>query len=97
MKQKVNKTNLMHCYVLKNCSPKHDKYVILKNNLVYNASKFYEWREKMIERFKNGLFPIYYDRDYEERMKFEKKEKKKKKEHLMQLNLMNGLINKKQT
>ena len=51
----------------------------------------------MIEGFKNGLFPIYYDRDYEERMKFEKEEKKKKKEHLMQLNLMNGLINKKQT
>ena len=51
----------------------------------------------MIEGFKNGVFPFYYDRDYEEQMKFEKEEEKKKKEYLMRINLMNGFINKKQT
>ena len=53
-------------HVFKNYSPKHDEYVTLKNNLVDNASKFYERREKIIEGFKNGVFPIYYDRNHEE-------------------------------
>ena len=65
-------------HVLKNYSPKHDKYVTLKNNLVDNASKFYEGREKIIEGFKNGVFSFYYDRDNEERMKFEEEEEKYK-------------------
>ena len=53
-------------HLLKKYSPKHDKYVTLKNNLVDNASKFYEGREKIIEGFKNGVFSFYYDRDNEE-------------------------------
>ena len=75
MKQKVNKTNLIQCYVLKNYSPKHDKYVTLKNNLVDNASKFYKGKEKIIEGFKNEVFPFYYDREHEEQMKYEKEKK----------------------
>ena len=43
-------------HVLKNYSPKYDRYVTLKNNLVDNANKFYEGREKIIEGFKNGVF-----------------------------------------
>ena len=58
-------------YALKNYSPKHDKYVILKNNLVDNASKFHEGKEKIIEGFKNGVFSFY------ERMKFEEEEEEK--------------------
>ena len=61
-------------HLLKRYSPKHDKYVTLKNNLVDNASKFYEGREKIIEGFKSGVFSFYYDRDYEKRMKYEKEE-----------------------
>ena len=53
-------------HALKNYSPKHDKYVTLKNNLKDNASKFYKGREKIIEGIKNGVFPFYYDRDHEE-------------------------------
>ena len=63
-------------HLLKRYSPKQDKYVTLKNNLVDNSSKFYEGREKIIEGFKNGLFSFYYDRDYEKRMKYEKEEEK---------------------
>ena len=62
-------------HLLKRYSPKHDKYVTLKNNLVDNASKFYEGREKIIKGFENEIFPLYYDEDYEEKMKFEKEEK----------------------
>ena len=58
-------------------SPKYYKHVTLKNNLVDNASKFYEEREKIIKGFENEIFPLYYDEDYEEKMKFEKEEKKK--------------------
>ena len=58
-------------HVLKYYSPKYDRYVTLKNNLVDNASKFHEGREKIIEEFKNGVFPFYYDEDDEEWMKFE--------------------------
>ena len=65
-------------YVLKNYSPKCDKYVILKNNLLDNAGKFYEGREKIIEGFKNGGFSFYYDKDHKERMKFEEEEEKRK-------------------
>ena len=59
--------------LLEKYNPKHDKYVTLKNNLVDNASKFYKGKEKIIEGFKNGLFP-FYDKEYEKRMKYEEKQ-----------------------
>ena len=65
--------------LLKKYSPKHDKYVTLKNNLVDNVSKFYEGREKVIEGFKNEVFPLYYDKEYEEQMEFEKEEEEEEK------------------
>ena len=64
-------------HVLKNYSPKNDKYVTLKNNLVENESKFYEGREKIIEGFKSGVVSFYYDRDNEKRMKFKEEEEEK--------------------
>ena len=81
-------------HVLKNYSPKHDKYVTLKNNLVDNASKFYEGREKIIEGFKNGVFSFYYDRDHEERRKFEEEEEEKTK---FNVNKPNEWVNKQET
>ena len=60
-----------------------------------NVSKFYEGREKNIKGFKTETFPLYYDKEDEEQMKSEKEEEEKK--YLMQIKLVNGLINKKQT
>ena len=51
-----------------------------KNNLVDNASKFYKGREKIIEGFKNGVFPFYYDREHEERMKYEEEKEQEEKQ-----------------
>ena len=51
---------------LKIYNPRDNKYIEAKNNLVNNASNFYKGREKIIEGFKNKIFPIYYD----EREKF---------------------------
>ena len=56
---------------LKIYNPKDNKYIEAKNNLVNNASNFYKGREKIIEGFKNKIFPIYYD----EREKFRKEDK----------------------
>ena len=82
-------------HLLKKYGPKHDKYVTLKNNLEDNVSKFYERREKIIKGFKTETFPLYYDKEDKEQMKFEKEEEEKK--YLMLIKLINGLINKKQT
>ena len=65
-------------HLLKKYSPKHDKYVILKNNLTDNVSKFYEGRERIIEWFKNEIFPLYFDKEDEEQMEFEKEEEEEK-------------------
>ena len=82
-------------HILKNYSPKHDKYVTLKNNLVDNASKFYEGREKIIEGFKNGVFPLYYNTDHEERIKYEKEEEEE--ETIFNVNKFNEWVNKQET
>ena len=49
----------------------------LKNNLWDNVSKSYEGREKIIEGFKNEVFPLYYDEEYEEQIEFEKKRRRR--------------------
>ena len=88
-------------HVLKRYSPRHDKYVTLKNNLVDNASRFYKGREKTIEGFKNGVFPFYYDKGHEERMEFEEEEEEEEKEQKETKtdidDLVNTLLKKKQT
>ena len=66
-------------HVLKEYKSKNDKCVTLKNNLLDNASKFYKGREKVIEGFQNGIFPLYYDSRYhEERVNYEEEEQDEK-------------------
>ena len=54
---------------LKASPPKDNKYIEAKNNLVNNVENFYNGREKIIEGFKNGAFPFYYDERHEHQMK----------------------------
>ena len=61
---------------LKTYNPRDNKYIEAKNNLVNNASNFYKGREKIIEGFKNKIFPIYYD----EREKFRKEDEEEDEE-----------------
>ena len=55
---------------------------------------FTKGEKKIIEGFKNKVFPLYYDSRYhEERMKYEEKEEEQKnkiKNHLIQKKLFNG-------
>ena len=45
------------------------KYVEAKNNLLINVENFYKGRKKIIEGFKNKIFPLYYNEAYEHQMK----------------------------
>ena len=54
---------------LKCHAPRDNRYIEAKNKLVNNVENFYKGREKIIEGFKNGVFPFYYDQRHEHQMK----------------------------
>ena len=51
---------------LSNYTPKSQKYIEGKNNLLDNAKNFYKGRKKIIESFKNGIFLLKSDDGFEE-------------------------------
>ena len=57
---------------LKTYAPRDNKYVEAKNKLVNNVENFYKGRKKIIEGFKNGVFPVHYDERHEHQMKAER-------------------------
>ena len=65
---------------LKAYAPRDIKYVEAKNKLVYNVENFYKGKEKIIEGFKNGVFPVYYDKREEFRKEDEEDEEAEKDE-----------------
>ena len=65
---------------LKAYAPRDNKYVEAKNKLVNNVKKFYKGREKIIEGFKNRVFPVYYDERHEYQMKVEREIEEEEKE-----------------
>ena len=76
--------------VLEGYAPRDNKYVEAKNKLLNNVENFYKGRGKNIEGFKNKIFPLYYDKEYEHKARVErreeierrrKKEKKKNKKN----------------
>ena len=62
-KQKQNGFNVV-INDLTRYSPRDQKYFESKNKLLDNAEHFYKRREKIIEEFKNKIFPIYHDDEY---------------------------------
>ena len=38
--------------------PRDEKHIVVKNELLDGAKDFYEGREKIIEGFQNGIFPL---------------------------------------
>ena len=77
---------------LENYNPRNNKYVEAKNKLLNNVKKNYEGREKITEEFKNEVFPVYYDKEYEYRMKFERQEEEREEEEIKNIRDENGLI-----
>ena len=47
--------------VLGEYAPTDQKYIQAKNRLLENAKSFSKEKEKIIEGFKNKIFPIYHD------------------------------------
>ena len=66
--------------VLKNYTPRDNKYVEAKNNLLNNAKNFYEGSEKIVEGVKNRAFPLYYNEIYEQMEAAAEEEKEEKQE-----------------
>ena len=53
-------------YALYNYLPKAQKYIEAKNSLLNNAKNFYKGREKVIEGFKEGVFLLKSDGEFEQ-------------------------------
>ena len=75
---------------LNNYSPKTQKYIETKNSLLNNAKNFYKGREKVIEGFKERIFPLKSDDEFEQRQTSKKPIK-------ADANAFNEWINKKET
>ena len=57
------------------------------------TKKIYKGREKIIERFKNGIFPINYDDEEEEQTRYEEEENKIRNQNgLIDYKRLKGLI-----
>ena len=55
--------------VLSDYTPKSQKYIEAKNKLLDNIKNFYEGREKIIKGFKDRIFPLNHDDEFEEEIK----------------------------
>ena len=62
-KQKQNGFNAV-INDLSRYTPRNQKHIESKNKLLDNPEHFYKRREKIIEEFKNKIFPIYHDDEY---------------------------------
>ena len=52
--------------VLSTYSAKKKESIEAKNRVLNNANKFYKGREKIVEGFKNGIFPLNHDQEEEQ-------------------------------
>ena len=62
--------------VLNNYNPEAQKYIEEKNKLLDNAKNVYEGRKKITESFKNGIFSLKSDDEFEEQQTGKKSNKK---------------------
>ena len=67
---------------LKAYAPRDNKYVEAKHKLVNNVKNFYKGGEKIIEGFKNGVFPVYYYYENEEFRKENEEDEQEEQEEL---------------
>ena len=57
-------------------SAKKKEYIEAKNKLLDNSKKIYKGRKKIIERFKNGIFPLNYDKEKEQEFRDKEEDNK---------------------
>ena len=73
-------------------STKRKEYIEAMNKLLNNAKKFYKRREKIIEGFKNGIFPLSYDKE-EEQTRYEEESNFRNENGLIDYKKLERLIN----
>ena len=71
--------------VLSDYTPRSEKYIEAKNKLLDNVKKFYERKEKIIKGFKDRIFSLNHNDEFEEEDRYEEEIKNFRNE--------NGLIN----
>ena len=75
-------------------SVKKKEYIEAKNKLLDNAKNFFKAREKIIEGFKNCVFPLNYDEKEEQESRDKEEENKIRNENgLMDYKKLERLIN----
>ena len=57
--------------VLSDYTARGQKYIEAKNKLLNNAKKIFKGREKIIKGFKDGIFPLNHDDEFEEKNRYE--------------------------
>ena len=85
---------------LSNYTPRDQKCIEAKNNLLNNVKNFYEGREKIIKGFKDGIFLLNRYNEFEEEQQTSKKSNKKEppnKPTKTNVNELNEIIIKKET
>ena len=80
---KQDELNLV-LHVLSEQSPRGQKFIEAKNELLDDAKKIYMGREKYIEGFKNGILSLNHDNKFEEENRY--------KEEIKNIRNKNGLI-----
>ena len=75
--------------VLEDYTPRNNKHIEAKNKLLNNVKKFYEGREKIIEGFKNRIFPFNYNKADEEQLQSKNNSERNK----IQAGLINSGLN----
>ena len=85
--------------VLSNYTPKAQKYIESKNKLLDNEKNFHKGRKEITEGFKNGIFPLQSDDEFEEQQTSKKVNKKEPpiKPTKTDVNELNELIIKEET
>ena len=73
-KMKQNKFNA-EFNALSGYTPKDKKYIEGRKNLFDNAKNFYEGREKIIEVFDDGIFPLKPDDEFKQQARHEEETK----------------------
>ena len=77
MKQKENKTNLMDHSVFQAHNPKRRNNILEQRiNSWLKQKKFCKRREKIIEGFENGIFPLNYDEEEQQELRDKEEENK---------------------
>ena len=69
--------------VLSNYTPRSQNYIEAKNKLLDNVKNFYEGREKIIKGFKDRIFPLNHDDEFQKEDRYQEEIKNIRNENVL--------------